>query len=521
MRTVYAAVLEVRTDEDVSASLGYVRRWIHDWYLRQRIPVDVFKNLDEGDLAITPAEGHRLSFRNNTSKTSSGDSLIDIRWEYPDQYDKSLGWVVTLALLRCNAELLLSLEVAVVGLQLVIAPAIIKLGSPRVIRDIARLRSVRVGGYPYNLTPELVSADDIELLVSELTDANRPYPIVLVTRRIQDDTPLVDANDLADRLAGVAKVYELADKWSAFRLTEELGKALSCYAGAVRLYWPRFNTESDPFAYPVWMPWQFKDATTVERSLEHLSRMVFEAAAYRHIEPTPIAHVRASAEREAREAARSVSTKSTDELLDDLIEMESKLKAAEDANAVLAKDNKTLRDNAAAYASHLSWQGQTSTAEVMVAEGAPENTAPTSITEAVRLAQARAKSVRFLPSAYASAQESPYKQPERVLQALYALEEVASIWAKTVGSGKAGGSVRQLFKARGFEYADDVSQTSKGKWGAEYVADYEGQQVDISPHITLGAKQADTCLSIHWAWLKEEKIALVAHVGRHKTNTKT
>lgn len=81
--------------------------------------------------------------------------------------------------------------------------------------------------------------------------------------------------------------------------------------------------------------------------------------------------------------------------------------------------------------------------------------------------------------------------------------------------------MRQLFKARGFEYADDVSQTSKGKWGTEYIADYKGKQVDISPHITLGAKQADTCLSIHWAWLRDEKAALVAHVGRHKTNTKT
>jgi len=223
VRTVYATVLEVRTDADVSTSLDYVGRWIHDWYLRQRIPVDVFKNLGEGDLAITPADGHRLAVRHNTSKAAPGDRLIDIRWEYPDQYDKSLGWVVTLGLLRRSAELLLSLEVAVVGLQLVIAPASIKLGSPRVVRDIARLRSVRVGGYPYNLTPELVSAGDVDLLISELTDTARPYPVVLVTRRVQDDTPLADANDLADRLAGVAKVYELADKWSAFRLTEELG----------------------------------------------------------------------------------------------------------------------------------------------------------------------------------------------------------------------------------------------------------------------------------------------------------
>jgi HJR/Mrr/RecB family endonuclease len=37
----------------------------------------------------------------------------------------------------------------------------------------------------------------------------------------------------------------------------------------------------------------------------------------------------------------------------------------------------------------------------------------------------------------------------------------------------------------------------------------------------VAAKQPDTCLSIHWASHKDERVALVAHVGRHKTNTKT
>lgn len=520
MRTVYATTLEVGTDADVSNSLDYVGRWIHDWYLRQRLSVDVFENLGAGDLAVAPADGHQLAIRHFASDETPGERLVDVRWEYPDQYDKSLGWVVRLALLRRTKGLLLSIEVAVTGLQLMFSPASIKLGSPRVVRDIARLPSVRIGGYPYNLTPELVAAEYIELLVSDLTDQARPYPIVLVSRRVQDDVPLVDSNDLAERLAGVAKVYELPDKWSAFRLTEELGKALSCYAGAVRIYWPRFNDQVDPFAHPVWMPWQFKDADTTERTLGHLSGMVFEAAAFRHVEPADITFVRLSAERQAREALRSASGKSADELRGDLVEMERKLRAVEATNAELVRDNKTLRDNVAALA-NATWSEHAPTPVEARAETLAEPAAPTTVPDAVLLAEARGKSIRFLPSAHSSAAESPYKHPERVLQALTALDEVASIWAETVESGKPGGSVRQLFKKRGFEYADDVSQTSKGKWATEYVADYKGQQLDIAPHITIGAKQADTCLSIHWAWHKAEKVALVAHVGRHKTNTKT
>lgn len=522
MRTVYATALEVCDEPDVSVSLNYVGRWIQDWYRRQRLSVDVFQSLGEGDIAVSPAEGHELSIRHHTAKDAAGEQLVDLRWAYPDQYDKSLGWVIALSMLRKGNRLLLSLELAVTGLQLVIAPASIKLGSPRIIRDIARLRSIRLEGHPYSLTPEIVGAEHVELLVSELTDSTRPYPIVLVSRRVQDDIPLTNSNELAERLAGVAKVYELADKWAAFRLTEEFSKNLSCYGGAVRLYWPRFNDESDPFTHPLWMPWQFKDAPATERTLGQLCNMIFDAAAFRHVEPPAISRIRSVAEREAREEARNSGARSEDELFDDLIEMEQKLKAVEAANAELLHENKTLRENTAALVAHAAWKDLTPPAsQAHVPVAGLEPFVPTSVEDAVRQAEAKSKNVRFLPTAHSSASASPYKHPERVQQALTALEEVASIWVETIGSGKAGGSLRQLFKTRGFDYADDVSQTSKGKWGGEYTATYNGLELDISPHITLGAKQPDTCLSIHWAWHKDERVALVAHVGRHKTNTKT
>lgn len=521
MRTVYATALEIGDQSDVSVSLNYVGRWIQDWYLRQRLSVDVFQSLGDGDLAVNPAEGHRLSIRHHATKEAPGEQLVDLRWAYPDQYDKSLGWVIALSLLRQGAGLLLSLELAVTGLQLVIAPASIKLGSPRLIRDIARLRSIRLEGHPYSLTPALVGAEHVELLVSELTDSTRPYPIVLVSRRVQDDLPSINSNELAERLAGVAKVYELADKWAAFRLTEEIGKTLSCYGGAVRLYWPRFNDQANPFTHPLWMPWQLRDADATERTLGQLCNMVFDAAAFRHVEPLAISRIRSVSEREAREAARNSGAKSEDELLDDLIEMEQKLTAIQNTNAELLQENKTLRENAAVLVAHTAWKDQTPPTAQAQASVVPEPALPASVEEAVRQAEAKSKNVRFLPSAHSSALASPYKHPERVQEALAALEEVASIWSDTIGSGKAGGSLRQLFKARGFDYADDVSQTSKGKWGGEYTATYNGVELDISPHITLGAKQPDTCLSIHWAWHKDEKVVLVAHVGRHKTNTKT
>lgn len=521
MRTVYATALELRAAADASSAIDYVGRWVHEWYRRQRLSVEVLENLTAGDAEVMPAEGHQLVIKHSSSAQFPNAHLVDLHWEYPDQYDKSLGWVTRISLLKKADHLLVSLDVAVTGLQLIVAPARIKLGSPRVIRDIARLRTTYVNGHPYNLTPEVVGAEYVELLASELADQARPYPIVLVSRRLADDVPLIDSTDLSDRLAGVAKVYELADKWAAFRLTEELGKPLSCFAGAVRVYWPRFTRQDDPFAHPVWMPWQFRDAEFVDRNLGELSRLVFDAAAFRHVEPVEMALLRRAAEREAREGHRTGNTKTAEELREDLAEMEQKLRAAEATNAELSKENETLRMNTAALAAYSSWGTHSQATSEPQGLGTLEPSAPTTVSEAVQSVEAKAKRLKFLPAAYVSAEDSPFRHPERVQQALTALDEVASIWANSVESGRSAGSLKQLFKQRGFDYASAISQTSKGKWGDEYAVEYNGQRLDIAPHITIGAKQADSCVSIHWAWDETEKMALVAHVGRHKSNTKT
>ena len=77
------------------------------------------------------------------------------------------------------------------------------------------------------------------------------------------------------------------------------------------------------------------------------------------------------------------------------------------------------------------------------------------------------------------------------------------------------------FAERGQTYKDDISPTSKGKWKEEYEFVYEGERMPCHSHFTLGSGSADTCLSIHWHWDADRRQAIVAHVGRHKTNTKT
>jgi hypothetical protein len=197
MRTVYRDNSSKFCSEDITRDY-HVGHWIHDGYRRQRLSIDIDEVLGRSDLGLCASEDHRLLI--NHYSTAGGDRLTDLRWEYPDPYDTTLAWVTRISLLRAAESLLISLDLAVAGVGPMLLPATFKLGSPRVIRDISRLPSVFLGGHTYDLTPEFIGAGEVELLAAELLDKTRPYPVVVVSRKVDNDTPLIDAADLASGL---------------------------------------------------------------------------------------------------------------------------------------------------------------------------------------------------------------------------------------------------------------------------------------------------------------------------------
>jgi hypothetical protein len=419
------------------------------------------------------------------------------------------------------AGLIVSLQIDVTGLHFQIVPASIRLGPPRLVYEIGRLNSARLSGRPYSTAAEVVKAEHIDVLVDDLAGNERPYPVVLVSHTMDANAPLVDVDELAQRLAGVARVYELADRWAAFRLTEEVGKELSCYAGAVRVYWPRFTVESNAYNHPAWMPWVLSDPAVAGNIASEIFAMCAEAAAFRHIEPADIVAFRNAAHAEQRETRRVDASDDVQSLQNQLIDAWDEIKATGEELTVLRQENANLKDNIVALSGVRSVGAATVMAAVAVPAANAGSTEPVSVSEAVDQASAVSHNLVILPSARESASESPYKQPERVLQALLAIDEVAVLWCASLGGQRSVGSFKALFRERGFDYKDDVSQTSKGKWGNEYAAVVDGETVDFSPHITIGAKQADTCISIHMNWSRDRQKVLIGHVGRHKTNTKT
>lgn len=552
MRTVYATVLEVRDSNEAASALEMVGTWITEWYAVYEVDVNqsvqaIFgadtsaaagQEAGNSEVDLTPMPGHRLSIQWRSAQSRPGQTLMDLIWSYPDQYDVTLGWQVHLAVLMREGQLQLTIEVCVTGLSFLVAPAHFKPGSPRVIRDICRLGSVYLANRPYNRMPIVSQAQNVGNLVAELLLPARSHPIVVVSRRNNAAGALVDAGQLAETLAGVAKVYELADRWAAFKLDEELTHELACYDGAVRIFWPGLTKEADPYRHPLWLPAALNTAEGAARGVQQLRGAVFGAASFRFTPPQTITALRRDADREHREAISKAALKEAgaEAMLDSYYALEEKLKQANAEMDAMRDELETLRSNAAALggwsapavygavspgAATSATPGEGRIFDLEPADGArdEEDDKVATVAQAVRRAIATAKHLTFLPSALESAEESPFRKPKRVLEALEAIDIVAGQWIESLKSNKPVGSLREQFRLKGFAYADDVSATSAGKWPEQYVASHGGRSYDIAPHITLGAKQADTCLSIHWAWDRNERKAVIAHVGRHKTNT--
>ena len=83
--------------------------------------------------------------------------------------------------------------------------------------------------------------------------------------------------------------------------------------------------------------------------------------------------------------------------------------------------------------------------------------------------------------------------------------------------------MRQMLRDEGLgkRISNFISSTSKGKWSDDYTFIYDGRPQLFEWHVTLGAGAADTCASIHFLPDQNCGKLVVAHVGRHLTNTRS
>lgn len=136
-------------------------------------------------------------------------------------------------------------------------------------------------------------------------DPDRTIPVVAIAEEsygamLHPDLCVRMAGDLA----GISIVVHL-DEEASWYVTNMRGKEWSCYAGAVRLYWPSVHDKDDPFRHPLWSPYKLmENASDTEHASvslrAQLRRMIFSQAVFFITEPALFRSIHQAARQEER-----------------------------------------------------------------------------------------------------------------------------------------------------------------------------------------------------------------------------
>ncbi|NNB86115.1 MULTISPECIES: hypothetical protein [Corallococcus] len=143
--------------------------------------------------------------------------------------------------------------------------------------------------------------DEGEALALEIQNAERSIPFVVVSAL--DGAPVLRGLDtaLAYDLAGLANVYSV-DEAASWALTDTLKRPFSCHSGAIRIYWPRFSSQDDPYRHQMWTALRLRrldgdDQRALERIRGQVRKLIMMASAASVVRPREIDDIRSAAAR--------------------------------------------------------------------------------------------------------------------------------------------------------------------------------------------------------------------------------
>ncbi len=500
MRRIYACLLELAdaTGRDPLAARAITKRWVgaaHGGW-----PADAVERWE-------PSPDERVQWR---TVEHDGAVAFELTWTRPHARDRTL-WRRTLVQIVTTreadgrivvAERLESHDPKVRG-----HPADDP-SAPALVRDLVEAVHCVDGGWAVRGVAHRADASRAAE-VDAFVRGGRRLPVVLVgadrAGRVH-----ADAAGFAAALAGLAHVVELVDDAAVRAVAAELGRDRAVEPGGVRLVWPDWRSADPPDRHPHWRAEEvagpdgprprvlaaLRDAV-VDAATLRIDDDAFVARLARADSAQELAHRRAELAR--RQQAALDDRAAAHELVD---EYQRELTIADDEvfrlEAALEREHE-LRLRAEHAYLHLATRSDT--------DAAPDPELRT-LADAVRAAKARLDHLVILPEAERSARAWTYDRADLAWADLVRLDSVAADWA----AGRLPADFAVEARARGLDWARDVSEPARQKFPADYRRRYDGRTVELGPHIRRTGRQL---LRIYCYLDAASRVVVVGHVGGH------
>lgn len=517
MQVVYAAHLplpRLEGDRELQEAIAAVQAWCQR---RFRVALSPLSGGEatSGDVRVTWSSMTGLREGIFTAWVDQGDAY-DATWRWRTFIDIGVENGAAWARVRVHLSSVFD------GL---LASPRVQAGRPGIVRDLVKAFRLESDGLALG-TVSSVDGPESAAFLRLLLDGQRRLPIVAVSTD-EAGAQALDTKHLADRLLGLAHVVSLSTR-AAYNLTNEVGRNLSCYLGAVRVYWPGFRATDDSWHHRLFM-------SSIVRYLgpEGVEAELFEilgrVAGYAIDEPPlrrKLVLARRRDEREADVAARAealrkvsiardekgqISASEFAEFVEDYEAMAARVDELDRQIGDLELDKSALRRERDDSRDQLAsiWKdmrvGNTSSAN----ESAPK-APPQTVSEAVERAIEDCSSLLILSEAEESAAESGYADPQRVLEDLRFLDEVSARWK----SGELAVGPHQEFKEKLSGYRDGIGQKAETQYKSDYERLVDGKKIVLGPHISHGTGAVANIMRIYFYIDKDARRIVVGHVGR-------
>jgi hypothetical protein len=157
------------------------------------------------------------------------------------------------------------------------------------------------------------------------------------------------------------------------------------------------------------------------------------------------------------------------------------------------------------------------------AVAAPDAGEPATPLDAVRQARAGARHLIFTDAAEESADDSPFRRPADLLEALLRLDRLAELHAPEEGFGA---SLGQAARDLGLNWKQGVSDTARSRKPHAYAVIHDGHRLDLGPHVAVGSGSGAGYIARIYLAVEDGAGTLprgiyVGHVGRHLPDTTT
>lgn len=536
MRPIYATRfrLEQRgmpegTPADFDTVLAYVRRWIEGKYRGRQHGLTNFSMHIDGRES-RPVAGNELFARD---QPIGGGRLFELRHIEADSEEPGRQWRTDITLASDGQRLEFSLLLRVGSSTFIVQPhGRIQTGPPRVVRKLISDFVCKAARVEIASRDTVVMPGETEMLVDRiLLDSKRALPVVLVSQLETDET-VHPTSDIRAKLVGLAHVYEINYE-AGYELTRLVGKASSCFHGAVRLYWPGFK-QDEAKRHPLFTTERMEELVERHATFEdHLFRRLSEVAAARFVDSPVVRTLRQIEERTRREEvqklrhvvrdAQNNPAKADDaEWLAELDKalthnetLSARIEELEEQNLELQYELETAKQNIVAVQNHAGRSSQQDDIEEVT------ETPPSSIGEVLNLAARRFEAYLDLSdSAHKAAEASSSSRVDDVARALEDLKELSKRYFSS--PDRSVGPWDDYFRERGLNYARAESEQTMAMHGDERIFRHNGTQWTMEKHLTIAKNHPTDCVQIYFDVDEENGRFVIGYCGPHlKTATST